>query len=978
MAWKRIAISSQSRLEIVSPSTYTKHHAHYLAHHITLAGLDKDAFAKSLSSARVDMNPHQVEAALFALKSPLAKGVVIADEVGLGKTIEAGMVIAQRWAEQQRRILLIAPASLRKQWEQELAEKFSIPSTIIDAKVYRDLIKSGVTRPFYDTQGVIIASYEFAAGRSEEIGPVPWNLVVFDEAHRLRNVYKKGASKRATALRDSLKNPFKILLTATPLQNSLMELYGLVSVIDETHFGGPDSFRVQFAGSGTRSENLVRLKARLAPICHRTLRRQVQEAGHINYTARNAITFNFDPNDDEQELYNKVSTFLKRKDTIAYGERANALVVLQVRKILGSSTFAVTHYLRRLIHRLEQRQEINTSIIDDLDDFDDIIEEYGGEFESSDDGIEDSQHEDSPPEYVDPQELQAEIDLLKEFLALAESIGRNAKGDVLQSRLPSALDEIVQKGGQRKAVIFTESVRTQHYLANLLEQNGFKDQIVLLNGSNKDPESRAIYAAWKEKHKGTDKISGSKTADMKQALVEAFKSDEKSIFIATESGAEGINLQFCSMLVNFDLPWNPQRVEQRIGRCHRYGQKIDVTVVNMLNLSNAAERRIHELLDEKFQLFDGVFGSSDEILGSIESGVDFEKAVLDIVQNARDDAQIQLEFDALKGKIQDQIDAEMQAARAKVLEELDQAVVSRLKDSELDINQSLNDFTRRLLTVAKAELPDAVFPDPGGQRFEYNNRVYTTQWPIADENDWQFFRLADGNLASEIVAAAKSYDLTNQVAHLTFLPDQYPFAGQVIDVKNLKGCSGWMLAAKARIDTPNALREEMITACLTDSGEVVEADTADRMFWVPAKGAKPINEGGPIEALQNVRDQQFGKFSDQVNAENAIWLEEEEIRLDEYAQDLETEFKARIKDVEEEIRELKKQRRAAGLPMEEKLSIGKQIKRKEGERDDLVLSQYDQRRAIRQQVEEMLDDVADGLNRKPVMEDLFVIRWSVE
>ncbi|WP_421789896.1 SNF2-related protein [Hyphobacterium sp.] len=957
---------------------FTKHHAHYLAHHITLAGLDKDAFAKSLSSARVDMNPHQVEAALFALKSPLAKGVVIADEVGLGKTIEAGMVIAQRWAEQQRRILLIAPASLRKQWEQELAEKFSIPSTIIDAKVYRDLLKKGIKRPFHDTQGVIIASYEFAAGKEEEIRPVPWNLVVFDEAHRLRNVYKKGASKRATALRDALKNPFKILLTATPLQNSLMELFGLVSVIDETHFGGPNSFRVQFTGVGTKPENLERLKARLAPICHRTLRRQVQEAGHINYTARNAITFNFDPNDDERELYNKVSTFLKRNDTVAYGDRANALVVLQVRKILGSSTFAVTHYLRRLIQRLEQRQEVNTSIIDDLDDFDDIIEEYGGEFDSFDDGLESLQpDDDDQPEYVDPERLQAEIDLLKGFLELAESIGRNAKGDVLKSRLPSALDEIVQKGGQRKAVIFTESVRTQHYLAKLLEQNGFNDQIVLLNGSNSDPDSRAIYAAWKEQHKGTDKISGSKTADMKQALVEAFKSDEKSIFIATESGAEGINLQFCSMVVNFDLPWNPQRVEQRIGRCHRYGQKIDVTVVNMLNLSNAAEKRIHELLDEKFRLFDGVFGSSDEILGSIESGVDFEKAVLDIVQNARDDAQIQLEFDLLKEKIQDQIDAEMQAARAKVLEELDQAVVSRLKDSELDINQSLNDFTRRLLTVAKAELPDAVFPDPGGQRFEYNNKVYTTQWPIADENDWQFFRLSDGNLASEVVDRAKGYDLTNQPAHITFLPDQYPFAGQIVDVKNLKGRSGWMLAAKARIDTPNAVREEMITACITDDGEEVQADTADRMFWVPAKGSKPAEGARPMQLLQSVRDQQFQKFSDQVNAENAVWLEEEEMRLDEYAQDLETEFKARIKDVEEEIKELKKQRRAAGLPMEEKLALGKQIKKKEGERDDLVLSQYDQRRKIRQQVEEMLDDVADGLNRKPIMQDLFVIRWSV-
>ena len=118
---------------------YSSYHAKYLAHRITLAGLGEDALAKSLSTARVDMKPHQVEAALFALQSPLSKGVILADEVGLGKTIEASLVIAQRWAERRRHILLVVPASLRKQWAQELHEKFSLPSRILDAKTHRDL-----------------------------------------------------------------------------------------------------------------------------------------------------------------------------------------------------------------------------------------------------------------------------------------------------------------------------------------------------------------------------------------------------------------------------------------------------------------------------------------------------------------------------------------------------------------------------------------------------------------------------------------------------------------------------------------------------------------------------------------------------------------------------------------------------------------------------------------------------------------------
>lgn len=218
-------------------SGYTDIHSQYLSHRITLEGLEEDNLAKSLSTARVDMNPHQVEAALFALKSPLHKGVLLADEVGLGKTIEAGLVIAQRWAERKRRILLIVPASLRKQWQQELSEKFSLSSIILEAKTYRDQVKAGKRRPFADSEGIIITSYEFAARKGDELVAVPRDLVIYDEAHRLRNVYRKNGSKRAKVLRDALKRPFKILLTATPLQNSLMELYGLVSIVDENHFG---------------------------------------------------------------------------------------------------------------------------------------------------------------------------------------------------------------------------------------------------------------------------------------------------------------------------------------------------------------------------------------------------------------------------------------------------------------------------------------------------------------------------------------------------------------------------------------------------------------------------------------------------------------------------------------------------------------------------------------------------------------------
>ena len=155
---------------------YSPQQGTFFAHRITLEGTGEDALAQSLSTARVDMNPHQVDAALFALASPLTKGVLLADEVGLGKTIEASLVIAQRWAERRRRILLIVPASLRKQWSQELYDKFSLPSVIVERKSYNDLRKKGIARPFEHNDHVVITSYEFAALKADEIHARPVGL----------------------------------------------------------------------------------------------------------------------------------------------------------------------------------------------------------------------------------------------------------------------------------------------------------------------------------------------------------------------------------------------------------------------------------------------------------------------------------------------------------------------------------------------------------------------------------------------------------------------------------------------------------------------------------------------------------------------------------------------------------------------------------------------------------------------------------
>ncbi|MGZ2439370.1 SNF2-related protein [Sinorhizobium medicae] len=951
-----------SRASLAS-AYYSPQQATFFAHRITLEGTGEDALAQSLSTARVDMNPHQVDAALFALASPLSKGALLADEVGLGKTIEASLVIAQKWAERRRRILLIVPASLRKQWSQELYDKFSLPSVIVERKSYNDARKKGIARPFERGENVVITSYEFAALKADEIRRGDWHLVVFDEAHRLRNVYKKDGATRAKNLRDATRPFFKILLTATPLQNSLMELYGLVSVLDEHHFGDEDSFRSQYVTGAGSKNGLMFLRKRLEPICKRTLRRQVQQAGLIRYTARSPLTMEYSPSEAEQKLYVDVSRYLQRKDTFAFGNKPNQLVIMVVRKILGSSTFAIADTLAKIIERLKLMQQPDIETVSDYD----LAEEAAEEFEDEDDlqAQNDTQ--------IDLDKLKVEIAELEEYRRLALSIGDNRKGNDLVKALPGVFDAIVAKGGQRKAVIFTESVRTQTYLADLLAANGYKNDIAILNGSNNDPASKAIYQDWLARHKGSDSVSGSKTADMKAAIVEAFR-DQKSILIATESGAEGINLQFCSLLVNFDLPWNPQRVEQRIGRCHRYGQKIDVTVVNFLNLKNHAEQRIHQLLDLKFNLFKGVFGASDEVLGVIERGVDIERRIFQIVQSARSESEIDAAFDKLQDELQAQISEQMLDARERLLERVDEQVIDRLKGRKDAIERRMSDFDRQLLYVARAELPDARFHTDDERRFDYGGETYTTEWPLADERGWKFFRLQEGTLATDVVAKAKERRF-DAPSCLRFELAAYP-GGKLADVEDLRGKGGWARIAKLHIVTPAVTREQIVISAVMDDGSVVHSETFERLFRVPAHNEPPT--GAPPDADLRRRELERKKeLLDEAEKQNAEWLDIESENLDNFAEDLERSFETEIKTAEVEIKEAKKALRGSNLPMAEKLAEKRRISSLEAKRDKLKAEFFDRRATIRADVDAMLDKIQESLKVEPTLTDLFTIRWEV-
>jgi hypothetical protein len=619
----------------------SRFHRRLLAEALTLqGGTATDRLASALSEARVDLNPHQIEAAAFALDSLGRGGCMLADEVGLGKTIEAGIVIAQLIAEGKKHILVLTPATLRAQWQAELRDKFDLQAQIVDGRAGRT-----PGNPFQQAAPVI-ASLPFAAARPEALAQVPWDVVVIDEAHRLRNAHRSG-NKTGKALRQALAGRPKLLLTATPLQNELMELFGLLSLLDEQILGPEHAFRNRYQPDeeqGALSESgAVELKERLSPVVHRTLRRQVRE--YVRFTNRRSMVEDFAPSADEQALYGQVSEYLRRSEAAAIEPGKRTLLTLVYRKLLASSTYAIAPTLRKLAESLRTRIQ---------------AARLGGKasplFEPEETAAyceEAEAWEEDPAQPGSLAALEREAFELEQYARHAEAIRVNAKGEALKRALDRLFTVARAHQWPEKAVVFTESRRTQQYLATLLAEHGYRGRLSLLSGDASTPEER-------------------------QELVEEFR-ERTQILLSTEAGAEGLNLQFCNLVVNYDLPWNPQRIEQRIGRCHRYGQLRDVLVLNFLNRQNAADARLYELLEKKLNLFDGVFGASDEILGALETGLDFERRVLDIYQSCRSQEEISRAFDALREDLDHRIDARMMQARSLLLERFDGDVRRRLR-----------------------------------------------------------------------------------------------------------------------------------------------------------------------------------------------------------------------------------------------------------------------------------------------------------
>lgn len=959
----------------------TDYQAQLLAYELTkrCASDSEEKLAATVAGAQVDLNPHQVDAALFAFESPLSKGVILADEVGLGKTIEAGLVISQKWAERKRRILVITPANLRKQWHQELNEKFFLNCEILEAKSYNAAVKRGHFRPFEPQEdAVVICSYQFAATKSPDVHRTDWDLVVIDEAHRLRNVYKPN-NKIANMLKMALNQRHKLLLTATPLQNSLLELFGLVSVIDEHTFGDVRSFREQFANPNAQTYDL--LKARLRPLCHRTLRRQV--TAYVPYTKRHAIVQPFDPSDNEDALYDLVSDYLQRDNLQALPPSQRKLMTLVLRKLLASSSFAIAGALTSMANRMKARlkadDERSATLLLPLGE--ELSEDYEGLEDTAEEWDEEEEAEALTIE--DRQAIQAEIADLEEFSRLAKGIDQNAKGKALITALGVAFAKAQVIGAAEKAIIFTESRKTQSYLLRLLADSPYAEGIVLFNGTNTDERSKAIYAEWVAKHQGTDKITGSRTADMRSALVDYFR-EEGRIMIATEAGAEGINLQFCSLVVNYDLPWNPQRIEQRIGRCHRYGQKHDVVVVNFLNQKNEADLRVYQLLDQKFELFRGVFGSSDEVLGTIESGVDFEMRIAAIYQTCRKPQQIKEAFDQLQLELNFEINEALRLTRQKLLENFDEEVQAKLKLRDDQSHKLLSHFEKQLMTLTRHELRDlATFHSDSAFELHSLHPLCSSvpsvvkQIPLGlyvlprSSSTAHVYRLGHP-LAEQLVTTAKARELPP--AEIEF---HYAQHGSKISIlEPLRGQSGTVSVSLFTVESMDQAEDHLIYAACTDDGTALDQEQARRLLGLPAtfKGSVlDLPAPAVLEDIASARQQQIQQI---IAKRNAHYYEAEAQKLDGWADDLKVGLEREIKEMDRLIKEARRAA-ATALTLEEKLASQKQIKTVEAQRNDKRRSLFDAQDAIDQQREDLIGKIEGKLQQTASNQALFTLRWQL-
>lgn len=897
---------------------------------------------QALIEAKIDAIPHQVDAAMFAFRNPLGGGVILADEVGLGKTIETGLVLSQLWAEGKRSFLIISPKSLRHQWREELRNLFDLKADIVDTAIYKKIAAGAQRDPFKSDSKIVVTNEHFVERYPEAVRTGNWDFVVIDEAHKLRNVWRPGKNdaKRAKAIRRTIEPYRKLLLTATPIQNNLMELYGLVSFIDPLALGTAESFQRLFKNipDEIRDERLGELRSRMSRFFKRELRKNV--LSYIQYTVRNPITITYNPSEEEEELREKFEEYLRAGNSVAIPASASHLLRLVYLKLLASSSFALKSsllnlYKRIMLHAVLINRKDVFSKLDEMiqsaltleggrkahelelfekklyrgirnKTYEGLISEMQDESLIEDLAADESEiplnyddevlEEDGPAseQQLNPGKLLEEGSLILDFIILSRKISENKKAKALISTLKQQFEKARTEGWPEKAVIFTEFRATQDYVLTALETMGIdlENEVIVFNGSSGDADSR-------------------------KRLVDEFKTSKK-IFLATEAGAEGLNLQFANLIVNYDLPWNPQRIEQRIGRCHRYGQKLDVVVVNFVNENNIADKRVLELLQEKFSLFKGAFGASDEVLGMIESGADFEREIAKIYLTCRSPSEIQAAFDRLLEENREFVDQKMTELKNNILSTFDEEVQRKLKVlhektvTEIGVTQScVRDIVLSALgsaAVVQGEALSVSTPKLGlmpERQYTFNKSVSNGEFELLHSHS---------AIIDDVISSSKN------AGHLQFT---YSDRHNVALIAPFVGSSGKFAVFKVAIRGID-LKELLVPIFEANDGTLISGELAAKLVGISCI-LEPVKSDTDVSTFEN-------KLSASIESEIANFsqyheeLYDEEIeKVEKYFGDLQELKKLEIDDIQKEIDGLKKERNA--VPFAAKKEINSKIQK---------------------------------------------------
>ena len=537
-------------------------------------------------------------------------------------------------------------------------------------------------------------------------------------------------------------------------------------------------------------------------------------------------------------------------------------------------------------------------------------------------------------------------------------------------------------GAREKCVIFTESVATQKYLKQYLEQNGFADKIVLFNASNNDDKSKQIYHDWLNIKANRKKISGVKSADMKLAITEYFEKSAK-ILIATDSASEGVNLQFCSLLVNYDLPWNPQRIEQRIGRIHRYGQKYDVVVVNFVDTNNSIDQRIYEILDKKFGLFDGVFGASNEILGSIANlNNGFEQAIQNIFKQCRDEQAINYEFDLLGEQFKEENNQRLETAKQILDTYFDEDVHNLLQQSEEHSKNRLDQISQKFWELTKYQLPQLapkVEFDEDNKIIELNQQIQgirpATYYMIKKDN-WeeqqgytnnQLYRL--NHPLGELVINAAKAEITS-TALLEF--DLTNYDKQVNALEAYKNQTGTLALEHLSIETNGYHEDYLVFSGKLDNGQELEQSECERLFNLQAT----FKQNTVFENIEEIQERNRNNALNNFELLKAQNFDDEYSKIEYFRSDVIEDFMAQLNEIDQQIKELNKNIKLA-INVRDKVALTGEINQLKNKKRKLNEQKQAREQELDNEQIELAEHYQTQLEPNITVSNLFTIRFCI-